>query len=668
MASKRTKKKSFKKNARRAPRRPAKRVRNAQGFLAKPKQAVKTLREMNVAMANAMPGISRLAPDGTYAKVNDYYAKALGYEPDHLVGELWTTTVHPDSFQIAQAAYETMLALGKGEFEARAVRKDGSIFWKQVLMVKIVDTAGRHVGHHCFMRDITERKLAEERLLESEAKYRSLFEATDEGFCIVEVLFESDRPVDYRFLEISPSFERQTGLVNACGKRMRELAPKHEEHWFEIFGRISKTGKSERFQNHAKQLGRWYDVFAFRVGKPEDHQVAILFNDITEHKQAEAALRESEVRLRSFFENAAVGAAQINTQGRFIQVNDRLCQITGYTRDELLTMGPLDLDHPDEVEADRQHIKDFFDAKNSYLLYEKRWVHKSSRSLWVCVTLSPIRDDAGVSSATAALIEDITERKWAEEALLESDTQLRLLNESLERRVKERTAVLREREAQLTALGARLLRAQEEERRRISCDLHDDVMQRMGALALELHHLASSTSLHDVGLQSQIKAFGTSAEQLTTDLQRMAHQLHPSILEFGGLETAVREHANDVAVRTGLTVTLVTRNVPKHLPLDCATCLYRVLQEGLQNVQKHAGATTVSVSLVQTSRGIGLCIHDNGRGITHSDGDARRKGLGLISMEERVGMLNGTFRIRTKSGHGAELHAWVPLEAGGLEA
>ena len=100
---------------------------------------------------------------------------------------------------------------------------------------------------------------------------------------------EHERPVDYRFLEINPSFEKQTGLVGAQGKRMRELAPQHEEFWFETYGKIALTGEPARFQNLAEQLHRWYDVYAFRFGQPENRQVAILFNDITERRRTEEA-------------------------------------------------------------------------------------------------------------------------------------------------------------------------------------------------------------------------------------------------------------------------------------------------------------------------------------------------------------------------------------------
>ena len=128
----------------------------------------------------------------------------------------------------------------------------------------------------------------------SEQRYHSLFDSIDEGFCVIEMLFDSDNnPLDYRFLETNPAFEKQAGLHDAVGKCMRTLAPQHEAHWFERYGRVALTGESVRFVEPAHALGgRWFDVYAFRVGEPEHRRVAILFADITERRLLEEKTRE----------------------------------------------------------------------------------------------------------------------------------------------------------------------------------------------------------------------------------------------------------------------------------------------------------------------------------------------------------------------------------------
>ena len=126
-------------------------------------------------------------------------------------------------------------------------------------------------------------------LFQSEDHYRALFEHMVQGFCVIEVLFNADGiPVDYRFLETNPAFDRQTGLHDAVGKSIRQLAPGHEQHWFDICGQVACTGQPVRFVNEAKALhGRWFDVSAFRIGTEGSRAVAVLFNDITDRKRPE---------------------------------------------------------------------------------------------------------------------------------------------------------------------------------------------------------------------------------------------------------------------------------------------------------------------------------------------------------------------------------------------
>ena len=132
----------------------------------------------------------------------------------------------------------------------------------------------------------------------SELRYQTLFETLIEGFCTIEMIFDATgRPVDYRFLEINPAFARQTGLQDAQGKRMRELAPDHEQHWFDIYGKVALSGEPLHFENEAKALGRYYDVRAYRIGGPASRKVGILFNDITDRKRAESQVQAQLARL-----------------------------------------------------------------------------------------------------------------------------------------------------------------------------------------------------------------------------------------------------------------------------------------------------------------------------------------------------------------------------------
>jgi PAS domain S-box-containing protein len=143
------------------------------------------------------------------------------------------------------------------------------------------------------------QKAQETRRKESEARYRALFEAIDDGFCIVEMKFAGEQAVDYRFVEVNPAFARQTGLANAKGRWMRDLVPQHEQYWFDIYGRVAATGVPARFEYQAKELDdRWFHVHAFRIGRPDAPFVAILFSDHSERKEAELFRLKAEDQQR----------------------------------------------------------------------------------------------------------------------------------------------------------------------------------------------------------------------------------------------------------------------------------------------------------------------------------------------------------------------------------
>lgn len=192
----------------------------------------------------------------------------------------------------------------------------------------VYDDDGAITGIFCEGFDVTEAHESSIALLQSEERYRTLFENIDAAFCVVEVIFdEQDRPIDHRFIEINPAFEKQSGLKNALGRRARDILPDHEQHWFDIYGHIVKTGESARFENGSEALGRWFDVHALRVGSPDQRRVAILFTDITERKRTEnrlLTLNETlERRVADAIAERKVLADIVEGTDAFVQVADQ---------------------------------------------------------------------------------------------------------------------------------------------------------------------------------------------------------------------------------------------------------------------------------------------------------------------------------------------------------
>jgi PAS domain S-box-containing protein len=227
-----------------------------------------------------------------FLRVNAALCAITGYSEAELLARTAGDLTHPDDRERDHEQF-VRLVQGKANYqlEKRYVRKDGRLVWVTVTGNVIQAANGQTVRIITVIQDITERKQAEEALRVSEAKYRTLFETMDEGFCILQLLFDAEqRPVDYRYIEVNPAFERHTGMRGALGRTIRELVPDIEGHWAESYGQVALTGEPAHLVDHARSLGRWFDVHAFRIGDPHERKVAVLFADITERKRREAHL------------------------------------------------------------------------------------------------------------------------------------------------------------------------------------------------------------------------------------------------------------------------------------------------------------------------------------------------------------------------------------------
>ena len=262
-----------------------------------------------------------------------------------------------------------------------------------------------------------------------------------------------------------------------------------------------------------------------------------------------------------------------------------------------------------------------------------------------------------LAAVNQVLVTEIAERMDTEQSLRASEAVLQANQRELQQSRED-----------LRALAGQLLTAQEEDRRRISRDLHDDINQRLAMLSMDLRRIETDPSSNPEPLRDAIRRVSAGLTAVSDDVRQMAYRFHPSSLEDLGLVKAVRRLVDDFSARTGIQSSYVHKDPVATLPADVTICVYRIVQESLSNIARHAQASQVEVELMCEDDVVSLSVRDDGVGFEAGHGAQMGGHLGLLSMKERVRMAKGTLEVESAPMHGTQIRVDIPLGPGALHA
>ena len=358
---------------------------------------------------------------------------------------------------------------------------------------------------------------------------------------------------------------------------------------------------------------------------------------------AEQAVRDRKTQLERIMNSAMDAIISVDENQHILFFNAAAEKMFRCSADEAIHQ-LLDLFIPERFRhMHHSHVKTFGEA------------HVTNRQMGQLGVVFGLRSDKTEFPAEAAISQVEISGKKIFTVILRDMTDRSLA----ERAVQEHEQVLLRSREKLRALTAQLLTVQDEERRRISRDLHDDFNQRLAALAVQIQTYQNNYDFAEQDTEP-FQSLHQQVVLLSDEIRRLAYQLHPSILDDLGLPVALGSWVTDFSKREPLQIQFLVKNVSGNIAQPIASCLYRIAQEGIRNVAKHANVTEAVLLLAETRQNIALCIADLGEGFDLDEKRKERKGLGLASMEERVRLVGGSFRIKSRRGRGTHIHVLVP--------
>ncbi|MFL6353522.1 MAG: CheR family methyltransferase [Bryobacteraceae bacterium] len=397
------------------------------------------------------------------------------------------------------------------------------------------------------------------------------------------------------------------------------------------------------------QQGHWHlmRVRPYRTAENKIDGLVLVLVDIDQIRRGEQAIREARDLAQSVIESVQFSIVVLDSDLRVKMANAAFRFLSGMPSPEIERRS-----FPELVTLlwGMERVSPLLEGlRTGGGTFEIEHESRVNGAHVYCVTGRPVQLE--LMRALLITVEDVTLRKQAE-LLLQRES------ERLASQVKTTEEQLKRTEEELRSLAASLFTSHEEERRRVARELHDDVSQQLAMLANDIEQLRQNIPASEAEMRTRLETLREGAGNLSNDLRRISHALHPAILDDLGLPVALRSLVTEFADREHMPSNFTHRNVPDKLSREVAATLYRITQEALRNVAKHAGRTHVRVSLIGKNSALRLTVRDLGEGFDPSE----TRGLGLISMEERTRLVGGSFRISSALGEGTTVQVQVPLE------
>ena len=529
-----------------------------------------------------------------------------------------------------------------GPVETQWLRQDGEVVDVLVSSTPLRDSQGGLVGWVQVLLDDSGRKHAERALQEERRLLQHIVEASPDLILIYDL-------AENRAVHLTGRVAGLFGYTPEELLRMGTRLLKHVVHPDDLSmfpqwkARVEAAADGEILEHEYRVrdvAGRWRtlssrDIVFLRAAGGQARQVLCSARDVTTQKETELALRASEQRFSLFMGHQPNVAFIKDPQGRYVYVNEA----TSKTWPHVTWIGRTDAEiFPPDVAA-RLRGADLVVLEKGEAIHLLEEVPRKDEQVYCQTTKFRIPPDGlGAPAMIGGTAVDITQLKRTEEALQRSQEELR-------------------------ALAARLLKAEEEESRRLARELHDDLNQRLAVLAVELGMQSLEIPESAELVREKLRAAQSKVSGLSDDLRRLAYRLHPAMLDDLGLDVALRALCEEFSRLEAVRVQFLTRSLPASIPRDIALCFYRIAQECLRNVAKHAGTKTAKVTLTGSGRGLRMRVIDYGTGF-HPEAVRGKGGLGLISMEERARLVGGSLSIHSRPGDGTKVTVFAELPGG----